>query len=52
MFSYLDDDTALVISEGDVITAPGTRDRPHSLQTVVECRLEAVRVRMPDTHSA
>lgn len=43
-----DDDRALVVTQGNVITALLVRDTPGALETVVEGVFEAVGIRVPD----
>ena len=46
---YLDHDTALVVTNGNIVGASHLADEPHSLQTIVESGLQSVGVGMPNT---
>ena len=50
--THLDHDAALIIADGDVVGSFQTANAPSSLQTVVQCALQTIRVSMPDTHRA
>ena len=47
--SYLDHDTALIVTNGNVIGTSHLADEPHPLQTIVESGLQSVRIGMPNT---
>ena len=50
--SYLYHHAAFVVTDGNVVGAPEGGDKPHPLQAVVQCGLQAVGGGMPDTHGA
>ncbi len=50
--THLDENAALVVAERDRVGALLAADRPDALQPVVERRLEAVRVGVPDSDCA
>ena len=47
-----DHDGPLVVSDGQVVRVLGTRHTPHPLQSVVEGRLQSIRVGVPQSQSA
>ena len=49
VISYLDHNTTLVVTNGNIIGASHLADEPHSFQTVVESGLQSVCVGMPNT---
>ena len=46
---YLDHYAALVVTNGNVVRASHLADKPHPLETVIESRLQAVGVCVPNT---
>lgn len=50
--TYLDDDTAFIITQSHIIRASETAHTPNSLHPIVQSALQAVRAGMPDTHRA
>lgn len=50
--TYLDDDTAFIITQSHIIGTPETAHTPNSLHAIVQSAFQAVCARMPDAHCA
>lgn len=50
--TYLNDDTAFIVTQSHIIGTSETAHTPNSLHAIVQSAFQAVRARMPDAHRA